>query len=233
MLNLDVCEKRMRIARCWLAAVLSTSCLIGSDEVLASPMAGEYQIDAGSELRICSHTTWCAEPVSIAGVRFRFDPDDPWPLYRELFDGTYDLYDGNLVSAGVYRILDVINSPDLAHYAESDDSYLTFTSDTSFRWTGIFSGYLPCYSFGLDPSSEDCWSAAPRDVELINVSATMVPEPSGAIQLSSGLLGMLLIQGALRKRSVRRQIFSDNWAVLSVRPNDKAPGTFRFRGLKW
>jgi hypothetical protein len=196
-------------------------------------MAGEYQIDAGSELRICSHTTWCAEPVSIAGVRFRFDPDDPWPLYRELFDDTYDLYDGNLVSAGVYRILDVINSPDMAHYAESDDSYLTFTSDTSFRWTGIFSGYLPCYSFGLDPSSEDCWSAAARDVELINVSATMVPEPSGAIQLSSGLLGMLLIQGALRKRSVRRQIFSDNWAVLSVRPNDKVPGTLRFRGLKW
>ena len=210
VLNLDVCEKRMRIARCWLAAVLSTSCLIGSDEVLASPMAGEYQIDAGSELRICSHPTWCAEPVSIAGVRFRFDPDDPWPLYRELFDDTYDLYDGNLVSAGVYRILDVINSPDMAHYAESDDSYLTFTSDTSFRWTGIFSGYLPCYSFGLDPNSEDCWSEEPRDFELINVSATMVPEPSGAMQLSSGLLGMLLIQGALRKRSVRRQIFSDN-----------------------
>ena len=109
--NLDVCEKRMRIARCWLAAVLSISCLIGSDEVLASPMAGEYQIDAGSELRICSNTTWCVEPASIAGVRFRFDPDDPWPLYRELFDGTYDLYDGNLVSAGVYRILDVIKLP--------------------------------------------------------------------------------------------------------------------------
>ena len=89
----------------------------------------------------------------------------------------------------------------MAHYAESDDSYLTFTSDMSFRWTGIFSGFLPCYSFGLDPNSEDCWSDDPRDFELINVSATMVPEPSGAMQLSSGLLGMLLIQGALRKRS--------------------------------
>jgi hypothetical protein len=164
-------------------------------------MAGEYQIDAGSELRICSHTTWCAEPASIAGVRFWFDPDDRWPLYRELFDGTYDLYETNLESAGVYRTLEVINSPDMAHYAESDDSYLTFTSDTSFRWTGIFSGFLPCYSFGLDPNSEDCWSDDPRDFELINVSATMVPEPSGAMQLSSGLLGMLLIQGALRKRS--------------------------------
>jgi hypothetical protein len=34
-------------------------------------------------------------------------------------------------------------------------------------------------------------------------------------------------------RTVRRQIFSDTWAVLSVRQNDEAPGTFRFRGLKW
>jgi hypothetical protein len=197
----------------WLAAVLSTCCLIGSDEVLASPMAGEYQVDAGSELRICSHTTWCAEPVSIAGVRFWFDPDDHWPLYRELFDSTYDLYYGNLVSAGVYRILEVINSPDIGPYAESDGSYLTFTSDTSFLWTGIFSGFLPCYSFGLDPNSEDCWSDEPRDFELINFSATLVPEPSGAMQLSSGLLGMLLIRGALRKRSVRRQIDPGTWPI--------------------
>ncbi len=200
MLKFDAYKDRMRGARCWLAGALFTSCLIGSGEVLALPMAGEYQIDVGSELRICSETKGCEEPVSIAGVRFQVDPDSLWILGHELSDMTYDLYDGDLENAGVYRIHTVINSPDLGPYAFSDDSYVTFLSDTSFRWSGSFWGFLSCDSFGLDPTSEDCWSSEPRDFELINVSATMVPEPSNLTLFGSGLLGMLGIQGALRKR---------------------------------
>lgn len=204
MLKLDANEQRMRGAGCWLVSVLFASCLTGSSEALALPMAGEYQIDVGSELRICSETTGCAEPVSIAGVRFLIAPDTLWILRRELSDMTYDLYDGDLENAGVYRIHTVINSPDLGPYAFSDDSYVTFLSDTSFRWAGSFWGFLSCDSFGLDPTSEDCWSSEPRDFELINVSATMVPEPSNLTLFGSGLLGMLGIQGAFRKRPASR-----------------------------
>jgi hypothetical protein len=163
-------------------------------------VAGEYQIDVGSELQICAEAAGCEEPVSIAGVRFWFVPDSPYVLQRELSDDTYDLYEGDLENAGVYRIHTVSNSPDLGPYAFSDDSYVTFLSDTSFQWTGSFGGYLSCDSFGLDPTAEDCWSLEPRDFELINVSATIVPEPGNAVLLGSGLLGMLVIQGALHRR---------------------------------
>jgi hypothetical protein len=204
MLKSNACEERMRGARWWLAGVLFASCLVGSGEVLALPTAGEYQIDVGSELRICDQITGCEEPVSIAGVRFQFDPVSPWALQRELSDGTYDLFEGDFESEGVCRMHTVINSPDLGPYASSDDSYATFLSDTSFQWTGSFGGFLSCDSFGLDPAAEDCWSSVPRDFELINVSATMVPEPSNAMQLGSGLLAMLVLQGALRKRPASR-----------------------------
>ena len=206
MLKFDAYKDQMRGARCWLAGALFTSCLIGSGEVLALPMAGEYQIDVGSELRICDETTGCEEPVSIAGVRFQFDPDFPWALQRELSDGTYDLYEGDFESEGIYQIHTVINSPDLGPYAFSDDSYVTFLSDTSFQWTGSFGGFLSCDSFGLDPTAEDCFSSESRDFELINVSATFVPEPSNAMQLGSGLLVLLVLQGALRKRPARRPV---------------------------
>jgi hypothetical protein len=169
-------------------------------------MAGEYQIDVGSELRICSETKGCEEPVSIAGVRFQVDPDSLWILGHELSDGTYDLYEGDFESEGIYQIHTVINSPDLGPYAFSDDSYVTFLSDTSFQWTGSFGGFLSCDSFGLDPASEDCSSSESRDFELINVSATMLPEPSNAMQVGSGLLAMLVLQGALRKRPASRPV---------------------------
>ena len=200
MLKFDAYKDRMRGARCWLAGALFTSCLIGSGEVLALPMAGEYQIDVGSELRICSETKGCEEPVSIAGVRFWVDPDSLWILERGLSDGTYDLYEGDFESEGIYQIHTVINSPDLGPYAFSDDSYVTFLSDTSFQWTGSFGGFLSCDSFGLDPASEDCWSSESRDFELINVSATMVPEPDSAIQLGFGLLVMLVIQSTRARK---------------------------------
>lgn len=194
MLKLDARNDRMRGARCWLAGAFFTSCLIGSGEVLAWPMAGEYQLDVESELRICSETQGCREPVSIAGARFQVHPDSPWILGRELSDMTCDLYEGDFESEGIYQVHTVINSPDLGPYAFSDDSYVTFFSDTSFQWTGSFEGYLSCDSFGLDPASEDCWSSESRDFELINVSATMVPEPGSAIQLGLGLLVMLVVQ---------------------------------------
>jgi hypothetical protein len=200
MLKFDAYKDRMRGARCWLAGALFTSCLIGSGEVLALPMAGEYQIDVGSELRICSETKGCEEPVSIAGVRFQVDPDSLWILGHELSDGTYDLYEGDFESEGIYQIHTVINSPDLGPYAFSDDSYVTFLSDTSFQWTGSFGGFLSCDSFGLDPASEDCSSSESRDFELINVSATMVPEPDSAIQLGFGLLVMLVIQSTRARK---------------------------------
>jgi hypothetical protein len=206
MLKSNACKERMRGARWWLAGVLIASCLVGSGEVLATPTAGEYQLDVGSELRICDQTTGCAEPVSIVGVRFQFDPDFPWVLQHELSDGTYDLYEGGFESQGVYRIHTVVNIPDLGPYAYSDDSYVTFLSDTSFQWTGSFEGFWSCHSFGLDPTSEDCFSLDFRDFELINVSATFVPEPSNAMQLGSGLLAMLVLQGALRKRPASRPV---------------------------
>jgi hypothetical protein len=170
------------------------------------PTAGEYQIDVGSELQICNQTTGCEDPVSIAGVRFQFDPVSLWALQREISDGTYDLYEGDFESEGVCRIHTVINSPDLGPYASSDDSYVTFLSDTSFQWTGSFEGSLDCDSFGLDLTSEDCFSSESRDFELINVSATMLPEPSNAMQVGSGLLAMLVLQGALRKRPASRPV---------------------------
>ncbi len=206
MLKLDAREERTRGARCWLASVSFISCLIGSGEARALPMAGEYQLDVGSELRICGESTGCEAPVSIAGVRFRFDPDSDWPLEHELSDGTLDLYVGDLESPGVYQFHTVINSPDLGPYAHSDDSYVTFVSDTSFGWTGIFEGLLSCDSFGLDPDSEDCWPSERRDFELINVSAKMVPEPSTAMQIGFGSLAILGIHGALRKRSASRRV---------------------------
>ena len=201
MLESVTYRERTRSAGCWSAGVLFILCLVGSAEALALPMAGEYQIDLGSELRICSEITGCQEPVSIAGARFWFAPESRFVLQRELSDMTYDLYEGGPENVGVYRIFAVINSPDLQHFAFSDDSYLTFSSDTSFEWTGSFIGYLPCDSFGLDPSTEDCWSLDYRDFELINVSATMVPEPSNATLLSSGLLGILVIGCASRNGS--------------------------------
>jgi hypothetical protein len=206
----------MRGARCWLTSVLFTSCLLGASEAPALPTAGEFQLDVGSELRICVETTGCEEPVSIAGVRYSIAPDTSWILRRELSDGTYDLYEGYLESAGLYRIHTVINSPDLGPYASSDDSYLTFLSDTVFQWTGSFSGFLSCDSFGLDPTSEDCWSSEPRDFELINVSATLVPEPSNAMLFGSGVLGLFGIQGALRKKPGSRR------AAVSRQPSNVA-----------
>ena len=128
-------------------------------------------------------------------------PDTLWILHRELSDMTYDLYEGDLENSGVYRIHTVINSPDWGRYAFSENSYVTFLSDTAFRWTGTFSGMLSCNSFGLDPHSEDCWSGEYRDFELINASARWVPEPSHAMLFGSELLGMLGIQSVLRKRS--------------------------------
>ena len=200
-------EKRMRRASRRLAGFLFTAFLIGSGEVLALPMAGEYQIDVGSELQICSATTGCEEPVSIAGARFWFDPNPayaPYVLERELSDGTYDLYAGDAQNARTYRIHTVINSPDIGPYAVSDDSEVAFSTDTSFRWTGSFGGFLSCDSFGLDPNSADCWSSEPRDFVLINVSATMLPEPGNAMLFGSGLLGMLAIRSALRRRPASR-----------------------------
>jgi hypothetical protein len=169
------------------------------------PAWGWYELDAGSELRICSETTECEDPVSIAGALFFVDPDSYWLLERRLWDDTWDLYEGDWEDAEVYRIDTVFNSPDLGWYAFSENSYVTFLSDTAFQWTGTFSGGLSCTSFGLDPYSEDCWSSEWRDFELINVSATWVPEPSHAMLFGSGLLGMLGIQGVLRKRSASRR----------------------------
>jgi hypothetical protein len=187
-----------------LAGVWFASCLFAPGEALAVPLAGEYQFDAGSELQICAETTGCEVPVSIAGVRFQFDPDDVFVLGHELSDGTYDLYEGDFEGEWAFRIHTVINSPDLGPYAFSDDSYLTFLSDTTFEWTGSFGGYLSCDSFGLDPESEGCWPTEPRDFELINVSATLVPEPSHAMQVGSGMLVMLVVRSALRKRPANR-----------------------------
>jgi hypothetical protein len=164
------------------------------------PTWGGYELDAGSELRICSETTGCEDPVSIAEVRFFVNPYSAWLLQRELWDDTWDLYEGDWEDAAVYRIHTVINSPDLGPYATSEYSYVTFLSDTAFQWTGTFSGELSCNSFGLDPNSEDCWSGEYRDFELINTSARWVPEPSHAMLFGSGLLALLGIQGALRKR---------------------------------
>jgi hypothetical protein len=195
-----VFEKRARRASRWSAGVLFNAFLIGSGEALALPMAGEYQLDVGSELQICSETTGCEAPVSIAGARFWFDPNDPVVLQRELTDGTYDLYVGDAQNAMIYRIHTVIDSPDIGPYAFSDDSRVTFSTDSSFRWTGSFEGFLSCDSFGLDPNGADCWSSEPRDFLLINVSATMLPEPGNATLLGSGLLGMLAIRGAMRRR---------------------------------
>jgi hypothetical protein len=200
MLKSNPSETRMRGARCWVASVLLASCLIGSSEALALPMGGEYELDAGSELQICGETAGCEEPVSIAGVRFTLAPWTPWALRHELTDGTLDLYEGDWDNPWLYRIHTVIGSPDLGPYAFSEYSYVTFLSDTAFRWTGTFSGELTCDSFGLDITSEDCWPSEIRDFELINVSATRVPEPSHAMLFGSGLLAMLGIQGTLRKR---------------------------------
>jgi hypothetical protein len=200
MLESNSPEIRIRGVRCWVASVLFTSCLIGSSEALAVPMWGGYELDAGSELRICGETGGCEEPVSIAGARFFVDPSSYWLLQRELWDDTWDLYEGDWEGAEVYRIHTVFNSPDWGPYAFSEYSYVTFLSDTTFRWTGTFSGMLSCNSFGLDPYSEDCWSRDYRDFELINASARWVPETSHAMLFGSGLLALLAIQGAMRKR---------------------------------
>jgi len=66
-------------------------------------------------------------------------------------------------------------------------------------------------------------------IERSEPNAVAVARPAAVV----GLLEAVVLLGVRSAQNVRRQVFSEIWAVLSVRRNEKAPGSFRFRGIEW